>query len=55
MKVTMLPMLSSATHPVKPVLNRIADNSLRLSAPPDSDNHDAFWVVKMDGGQDYGQ
>ena len=36
----MLPMLSSATHPVKPVLNRLADSSLRLSAPPGWDNHD---------------
>ena len=36
----MLPMLSSATHPVKPVLNLLADSSLRLSAPPGWDNHD---------------
>ena len=31
----MLPILSSATHPVKPVLNREADKIARFSAPPD--------------------
>ena len=35
MKVTMLPILSSATQPVNPVLNRDADNLARFSAPPD--------------------
>ena len=40
-KVTMFPILSSATQPVKPVLNRDADNLVRFSAPPDcSNNHD---------------
>ena len=41
MKVTMLPILSSATQPVNPVLNRDADNLARFSAPPDHrDNYD---------------
>ena len=34
-KVTMLPILSSATQPVKPVLNRDADNFASFSAPPE--------------------
>ena len=45
----MLPMLSSAMQPVKPVLNRDADNFANFSAPPghrrysdDSDNYDEY-------------
>ena len=46
----MLPILSSATHPVKPVLNREADKIARFSAPPDQSG-----VDHNQGGVDHDQ
>ena len=46
----MLPILSSATHPVKPVLNREADKIARFSAPPGEVDHDQGEVDDVDCG-----